>query len=534
VYQGELAEAVNALDRIRVTSLSAALVEHLASTGQPYSEDDARRHLKTLRNKRFFDHVAQLADWFLRTNPTALWIRRDLAQALLDRGQVATAMAVLESILRERELSPKVKCEAAGLLGRAHKQIYVDSKSADPLTHVSLRQSISKYWEIYASGPSEHLWHGVNVVTLLCRAERDGVDVSSVGTLPTAQELARDILRVIDERQLDGTLQIWDLATAAEARIALGDYAAAGKLLTEYAKAPGVDAFELGSCYRQLTEVAQLERRQGDERFLVDLVRHELLKRRDGGFEAAAAEVRERALHPEKVNKGLEQVFGDDSYVVHSWLLTAFKRAAAVARVKRVGRTRGTGFIVPGWILHNSWDHQVLLTNNHVLSQKPVNPNQVRPSEAEIAFDGVDAGGPLRIKGTPLFESPIDELDVTIVRLDRPVEHIEPLALATELPSMCEPPPRMYIIGHPNGSELAYSLADNRMLAISERRIHYRSPTDPGSSGSPVFDERWDLVAIHRRGDKGIASLSESGKTYDANEGVPILTIVKAIAATQQ
>ena len=53
-----------------------------------------------------------------------------------------------------------------------------------------------------------------------------------------------------------------------------------------------------------------------------------------------------------------------------------------------------------------------------------------------------------------------------------------------------EIPPRAYIIGHPRGlSTPQFSLQDNVLLDHDDRFLHYRSPTEPGSSGSPVFND---------------------------------------------
>jgi len=46
-------------------------------------------------------------------------------------------------------------------------------------------------------------------------------------------------------------------------------------------------------------------------------------------------------------------------------------------------------------------------------------------------------------------------------------------------------------------------------------RIRYRTNTDPGSSGSPVFTMDWDIVALHHYGDP-------NWQKPLFNQGVPI------------
>jgi V8-like Glu-specific endopeptidase len=99
------------------------------------------------------------------------------------------------------------------------------------------------------------------------------------------------------------------------------------------------------------------------------------------------------------------------------------------------------------------------------------------------------------------------------------------------------PPPserarRLYIIGYAGGRGLSFSFDDNIMIACSDRRVHYRTPTEGGSSGSPVFNEDgWDVVALHHAGKAKMPKLDDPASFYEANEGIPMAAIRAAIRA---
>jgi len=536
-FSKELDKAVDDYDRPQTAALCKKLVEYLGSrrSKEPYSARGAKHHLSALRRKRYFDLMLRVADALIRSGQTAPQIRRQYAQAMLDRGMVSAALTVLREIQAEEDVSAREMSEARGLMGRAYKQIYVDSgSSASPSSRERLQSAIDIYVAVYESHPSEYTWHGINAASLLWRAANDGVQLKEE---LNAAEIARRVLESIEDKINARIASMWDLATAAEASLVKGDYKAAAEYLDQYVNCREADAFELASTLRQFEEVLLLERTVPEEAVLLDLLRGELLKKGGASLDTSSSLVHQYSGQAKERIDGLEALLGG-RYQHHSWLLTAMQRARGVARIRRGIRGRGSGFLVPGGLLAQKWkEHQVLVTNNHVISQNPTLPQTLTPDEATITFDALsewDEGRPdferlpkYKVKDV-LWESPARDLDVTCCRLDKKVDGVDEYKLATSLPRV-EREDRVYVIGHPKGEELSYSLSNNYLLALNQTRIHYRSPTEPGSSGSPLFNDEWELIGIHHAGGEEMSRLDDPSEVYPANEGIPMAEIKFAI-----
>jgi Trypsin-like peptidase domain len=184
-------------------------------------------------------------------------------------------------------------------------------------------------------------------------------------------------------------------------------------------------------------------------------------------------------------------------------------------------------------------DELLLLTNFHVVNELGLSPG-IRPDEAEVAFEAADPGKQYAVAQI-LWSSPPERHDASLLRLATPVTGIAPLALAAALPAI-DDTARVYIVGHPGGRDLAFSFQDNELLDHEGPplgklqipgvcRLHYRAPTEGGSSGSPVFNSRlWQVIALHHKGGKiGMPKLNGKEGTYGANEGVSIQSIAAAI-----
>jgi len=76
------------------------------------------------------------------------------------------------------------------------------------------------------------------------------------------------------------------------------------------------------------------------------------------------------------------------------------------------------------------------------------------------------------------------------------------------------------IVQHPRARRKEVSLQDNRLTNIYTTRVRYTTDTEPGSSGSPVFNNAWDLIALHH------AAGAQSGGVWISNQGIRIDKIV--------
>src|SRR6185503_13479072 len=125
--------------------------------------------------------------------------------------------------------------------------------------------------------------------------------------------------------------------------------------------------------------------------------------------------------------------------------------------------------------------------------------------------------------------SPPDALDFTLARLSPRLTKWDACPLNTAQKQITDLYPRVYVIGHPGGRELTFSLSDNVVLGFRTPRLHYRTPTEGGSSGSPVFTVDWDVLALHHAGALDMPKLSGKGR-YAANEGIWMSAIKQHLA----
>jgi len=87
---------------------------------------------------------------------------------------------------------------------------------------------------------------------------------------------------------------------------------------------------------------------------------------------------------------------------------------------------------------------------------------------------------------------------------------------------------KVNIIQHPAGGPKQIAMNDNEVKYVDETIVQYITDTLPGSSGSPVFNDNWQIIALHHSG--GYLPVPGTDSMYFRNEGIRIESIIKKLA----
>jgi len=234
-----------------------------------------------------------------------------------------------------------------------------------------------------------------------------------------------------------------------------------------------------------------------------------------GAAASATAESREVALQ--------RLILASSSLQSWTFLPRGARAARSVARICETANGRdvpiGTGFLVAP---------DLLMTNNHVL-----------PLEATAAEAVVELGVELDVDNRPqlpvqlgldpgrLFVTDVD-LDLSLVATTRTADGQQP----GDVFGWCPLIPAegkivtgeaLNVVGHPAGRPKEIAIRHNELLVVLPQFLHYSSDTQRGSSGSPVFNDQWEMVALHHaavpdRDDRG-RILRRDGRVWHPGDG---------------
>ena len=233
--------------------------------------------------------------------------------------------------------------------------------------------------------------------------------------------------------------------------------------------------------------------------------------------------------------------------------IAAFRRWLTLAEVRTArvligGVPIGTGFLV---------GERLLLTNWHVA--------QLAGDQGEAQFDflrdltGAEVSSGRRVAfaatwdvahSPPLATSvelseegpPQSGWDFALVRLAQPVgaQPIGDPAKGGETrgafqldggPYLFDPDEPLLIVGHPMAGPMQLSYSAPAAISTTSKgaRVRYTTNTEPGSSGSPVFNKEFRIVALHHAAKRDKDAVRKGPFDGKYNQGIPMRLIVEEL-----
>jgi V8-like Glu-specific endopeptidase len=234
---------------------------------------------------------------------------------------------------------------------------------------------------------------------------------------------------------------------------------------------------------------------------------------------------------------------GTNDLVPIYYLLEGISKARSVGRIW----IRNSNNQVQGYGTGSLISPRLILTNNHVLQDINIARTALIEFNYQMNLQG-------QLEASEIFSLDADTffftdkyLDYTIVAVQQqnkkgvkpgsfgwnPLIEEEGKAIISQWVS---------IIQHPNGEPKKIGLRENQIIDLLPDFIHYKTDTSPGSSGSPVYNDTWEIIALHHSGvprTNGAGDyLTADGKIWNsgmgedkidwiANEGIRISKILK-------
>jgi endonuclease G len=232
-------------------------------------------------------------------------------------------------------------------------------------------------------------------------------------------------------------------------------------------------------------------------------------------------------------------VYQDDT-VPYSFLAAGVEAGQAVAKLavprfecgyqRRLAQTgEPVLYLGTGWLVTD----ELLATNHHVVNARESDEDDAvnRDLELQVAHTAVEFGYDARGAQTERvrvrsLEAWDKGLDYAILRLDAPTTR-RPLRLATTrlVRRRGEYVP-VNIIQHPDGGPKRIAIRNNLVTASTDTQLRYFTDTNKGSSGAPVLDDTWTVVALHWGSAAADGVRFQGRSTAWVNVGTHITTVL--------
>lgn len=242
-----------------------------------------------------------------------------------------------------------------------------------------------------------------------------------------------------------------------------------------------------------------------------------------------------------KIPETKEKIIYRDDMVTFAFMEAGLRAASAVMKLRvpryENGQLRQLNgkpmtYLGTGWLLTSS----LVMTNHHVVNAR--NENEPKASETDLKLQAQNTRVDLDFNADELqaSELPVQSLEAWDSGLDYAVLRIAdtgrgPLRRAPTILHINSDPIPVNIIQHPGGRGKRYAIRNNLVSAATGTEVRYFTDTEPGSSGSPVFNDQWEVVALHRAS-MYVSDVQFQGKsTAYVNVGTQIQAILADLQA---
>lgn len=214
-----------------------------------------------------------------------------------------------------------------------------------------------------------------------------------------------------------------------------------------------------------------------------------------------------------------EKIIGKESTLLDiAYLETGLIRAASVARIVLPDGATGTGFLI---------QNNIVITNNHVIATEDTAADSTIQFNFQRNASGLDLPmTEFKLDPGQGFATSVKEKhDWTAIKIKGDAN--KKWGFLNLAQNSIEKNQRVSIIQHPNGLHKQIAIHHNYVRYVDENIIQYLTDTLPGSSGSPVFDDNWNLIALHHSG----GNIREPGTKRIAfrNEGIHINKVIEGL-----
>lgn len=204
---------------------------------------------------------------------------------------------------------------------------------------------------------------------------------------------------------------------------------------------------------------------------------------------------------------------------------------------RAVGASGPRTFNGTGWLIARD----LVLTNFHVICARE--SDEADPSAADLKLQventlchfnyDRDRAEPVvvPVESAASWGARGGPRDYAVLRVKPTDAWPEPLALRRQPPSVPKEGYPVNIIQHPAGLPKRVAARANLLKAATAQKLEYFGDTLGGSSGSPLCNDAWEVIGLHRASGPSTGVFVKGKAAAAFNEGIPIDAILTDLSA---